>query len=219
MRMKIATFPFLAALLTLHALAVLADDGDEHLCGYNPTTDQPPPADSDPLAQAFALFCDGDCPSTAALTASGSVTLIGEGFHRKLMYALQLRLPATPAPHSPAACELLLLQPIPKDAFVNIYDLNNIAALKRGPAVQQFGAVDLENMAPDAGEAVLAIHPSVQSGQHEAETVGVVRFGMAVHGRYPKAVYPVNRTMWRDIVLSPMVEFDIAAPRILVRWV
>lgn len=128
------------------------------------------------LEDAHAHHCGGACPQGEA-TAGVSATLHGSGANRQLVYRVTLQCPSTaPAAGAelaaaaarqppPSRCgEATLLQPLPPAIFADVYQLENAAAVGRGPAVWLFGPVDVESIERFSQPTLLAVY----SGPAEA---------------------------------------------------
>lgn len=113
-------------------------------------------------------------------------TLGGAGAHRELR-AVSLPLSDAAGEASPPL-QLVLLVPIPPEAFADPYELDRIARRAGTPSPQLFGYMDLEAVASAADEAVLAVPWAVPA---EGESVGPVAFSVPLHSRSPR---PLNAT-------------------------
>jgi hypothetical protein len=169
--------------------------------------------------EALIAYCGTrrDCPpSTSIESASLSLEIAGNGFHRTVHYSVEVNCSPITASDQ---CEFTLLQPLPATLFANIYELDNAASLGLGPRVKVFGKVDVESIEAAAEPTVLAISLNKAVNCTQLDTSGQVTADVKLHARYPRPMYLDNGSEgnWLlRLIQSPAKSIPLQAPQLYV---
>ena len=132
------------------------------------------------------------------------------GFHRLLVTQLDV---SAPSPYNQdAVCHVALLQRLPRDVYVDQYEMS-IARVTRSrqagedaAIVRVFGAYQVERPAPECESSLVAV--TVRAERSARQGVVSANAAVPIHARYPAPAQP-GETKLRDV--------DIPVPVALIR--
>lgn len=169
---------------------------------------------------------DGTCtPSDSVTKAAITMRLDGKGFHRTLMYHVELYCNGSSREKTVEdSARIVVVQPLPAALFADTYQLDGAADVSQGPHTLFFGRIDVENIEPLASNTSLAIFAdgeiSGNASQDNGDDVcGYYGVSVPLHSRYLRPVLPENfrkRWIWSNIFLSLVLNVTLPKPMLLV---
>lgn len=110
--------------------------------------------------------------------------LDGTGFHQMIQYDVQI-----PGPRNDGTgvCELLMVQPLPRDLYADPYQLGDLVRYHKNFKFELFGPLDLELPAPVCRDTALVLRASVSAVASGESKAGRSVLSVPLHAKYPES--------------------------------